>query len=232
MKGHIFTLWISIGIVTAGLILYFSHFNNSYTNNSNDWADFATFNGYFLSIVNLIILGYIAIISYEATKAFNKLQIRPLLFITIDKPKQIQGVFKNSWFAVNGAKHPALNLIVRYSTDRNSNSFTKWVSCTSLNENQKLELFWVHWADKIEICYSDITSEKFYKFEFIDYFGKTIEINSNEYYENLKKAEENKNNNITHIHDKLEIYFANEQKNGNNKPMENFTTAFTNKNLI
>lgn len=231
MKGHLATIGISIVIVTAGLILYFNPFNKNYSNNSNEWADFATFNGYFISIVNLIVLGYISIITYEATKAFNRLQIRPLLFITLDKPEQIQGAFKDSWYAVNGAKHPALNLIVRFSTDRNSNSFTKWASCTSLNENQRLELFWIHWADKIEISYSDLTSEKFYKFEFMDYFGMTKEIEKTEYFEYLKKAEDNRDNNVTHLRDKLEKYLANARKSGTDDPMKNYTIDFIQKNL-
>lgn len=231
MKGFIWTIVISILILVCGLILYFTHFNNNYANNSNEWADFATFNSFFLSIVNLIVLGYISHITYELTKAFNRLQIRPLLFITLDKPEQIQGKFKDSWFAVNGAKYPALNLIVRYTTDRKSNSFTKWVSCTSLGENQRLELFWIHWADKIEICFGDLTSERFYKFEFMDYLGQTKEIARKEYLEKLKEAEDNRDNNVTHLRDKFEKYLVTAKQNGNNDPMKNYTADFIDKHL-
>ncbi|QOI97505.1 MAG: hypothetical protein HRU69_08390 [Flammeovirgaceae bacterium] len=231
MRGLFWTLGISITILLGGLILYFSHFNNGYADNSDGWADFATFNGYFLSIVNLIVLGYISLITYEATKAFNRLQIRPLLFITLDKPEQIKGIFKDSWFAVNGAKNPALNLIVRYTTDRKTNSFTKWVSCTSLNENQRLELFWIHWADKIEICFSDLTSERFYRFEFMDYFGQTKEIKREEYFDKLKEAKNNRDNNMTHLRDKFEEFLATERQKGNSDPMKNYTTDFIDKNL-
>ena len=94
MRYLAYLLLLSISIIVAGLILYFTHFSRAFSNNANDWADFATFNSYFLSIVTLIILGYISVLSFRTTHAFNKLQIKPILFITIDKPEQITGQFK------------------------------------------------------------------------------------------------------------------------------------------
>lgn len=226
MREFSLVLVASILIIVSGLILYFNHFNNSYAGSSNEWADFATFNGYFLSIANLIALGYITIIAHKTTMAFNRLQIRPLLFLTLDKPEQIKGQFKDSWFVQNGAKNAALNLIVRYQTERNSDSFTKWVSCTSLGENQKLELFWIHWADKIEICFSDMTNERFYKFEFMDYFGHTKEIEKQEHLSYLNEATNNRENNLMHLRDKLESYIIN-----NKHPMKDYIADFIDKNL-
>lgn len=129
MRNLFLIIIFSIIIISVGLILYFTHFNRNYSKDVSDWADFATFNGYFISIINLIILGYISYVTFQTTNAFNRLQIRPLLFITLDKPEQIIGAFKDTWYVNNGAKNAALNLIVRYTVNRTSNPYTKWVSC-------------------------------------------------------------------------------------------------------
>jgi len=228
-------IWIIISvcilIISAGLIIFFSHFNQGYSNDRSVWGDFATFNGYFLSIVNLIILGYISYVTFQTTHTFNRLQIRPLLFITLDKPEQITGAFKDSWYVSNGAKNAALNIIVRYTLNRNTEPFTKWVACTSLGENHRLELFWVHWADKIDICFTDINNERYYLFEFMDYNGRTTEINLAQYSQFLKQAADNRDFNLTHTRDKLEEYIASERQKGVN-PMIDYEDNFIKKHLI
>lgn len=230
MRNLIWIIILSIAIISTGLILYFSHFKGAYSNDAGDWADFATFNGYFLSIINLMILGYISYITFQTTHTFNRLQIRPLLFITLDKPEQITGTFKDSWYVNNGAKNAALNLIVRYTTNKNTEPYTKWVSCTSLAENKRLELFWVHWADKIDICFTDLTNERFYLFEFMDYNGRTREISQDHYLAFTQQASENRDNNMTHLRDKLEKYIAAEKAIGND-PMKNYTANFIEKHI-
>ncbi len=225
MRNLILIIIFSIIIIAIGLVLYLSRFNSFYSSSSEVWANFATFNGYFLSIINLIILGYISFITFRTTHIFNRLQVRPLLFITLDKPEQITGIFKDCWFINNGAKNAALNLIVRYTTNRNK-PFTKWISCTSLGENQRLELFWVHRADKIEICFSDLNNEKFYSFEFMDYNGQTREITKKQYDIYLQQAVDNRDNNMTHLRDKFEKYISQEVN-----PMENYKKNFIDKIL-
>lgn len=230
MRNLIWIIIFSIAIISVGLILYFTHFNHTYSDDAGDWADFAAFNGYFLSIINLIILGYISYVTFKTTHTFNRLQIRPLLFITLDKPQEITGTFKDSWYVTNGAKNAALNLIVRYTTNRTTDAFTKWVSCTSLAENQRLELFWVHWADKIEICFTDLTNERFYSFEFMDYNGQIKEITRQEYSAFLQQAADNRDNNMTHLRDKLEQYIATEKAKGVD-PMKDYTENFQKKHI-
>ena len=231
MRNLIWIIIFSIVIVSVGLILYFTHFNGMYTDSGSYWFNFATFNGYFLNIINLIILGYISYVTYQTTYTFNRLQIRPLLFITLDKPEQITGVFKDSWYVTNGAKNAALNLIVRFTTKRNLEPFTKWVSCTSIAENQRLELFWVHWADKIEISFTDLTSERFYLFEFMDYNGQTREISRQHYSDFMQQAANNRNNNMTHLRDKFEQYISSEKAKGVSDPMKDYTNIFINQHI-
>lgn len=231
MRNLIWIILLSIIIIVLGLILYFSHFSGTFSDKSNEWSDFATFNGYFISVINLIILGYISYITFQTTNTFNRLQIRPLLFITLDKPEQIIGTFKDSWYVTNGAKNAALNLIVRYTTDRNSGEFTKWVSCTSLAENQRLELFWIHWADQIEICFTDLTNERFYSFEFKDYNGQTKEITRQQFSEFMEFAANNRNNNMTHLRDKLEQFISIEKSKGTVDVMKEYTKNFIDQHI-
>lgn len=228
---------LSLIIILAGLILYFTHFRFRFSSDSNAWSNFAIFNGYFLSIVNLVILGYISFITFQTTQAYNNLLIKPLVYINLDGPEEIKSSVKDCWYVNNGAKYPALNLIVRYTfLDQNIKKCTKWVLCTSLAESQRLELFWIHWADKIEICYTDLTEAKCYLYEFANYQGKTIEITKEQYFDYQKEALDNKKNNITHIRDLLESYL-NEQKrigiNGIAKDKGKFYNEnFISKNLM
>jgi hypothetical protein len=209
--------------------LYFTHFNTSFSKVSNDWANFATFNSYFVSVISVIILGYISVITYKTTDNFNRLQIKPLLFLALDKPEKVQNEFIiDSWYVENGAKSPAMNLLVRYSTDKDT--FTKWVSCTSLAEKQRLELFWVRYAHKIEISFSDITEKNYYLLEFQDIHGKTRQIKKEEYLDYLDKAKKNSNNNIINIHDKFRQYINSFEKGDN--PMTNYFDNFIKPNIL
>jgi hypothetical protein len=192
---------------------------------SEEWANFASFNGYFVNVLSLLIIGYISFITYKATNNFNKLQISPLLYLTIDSPSQVKNL-KDCWYVINGANYPAINLLVRYTFDRKINEYSKWVSCTSLSGNDKKELFWIHWADKIEICYSDLTQERFYLLEYVDHNAKNKPISEKEYVSNFNDAIANRENNIIALRDKFEDYFAGEIKKGNNKPMKNYNDDF------
>jgi len=226
MKVFGLILIISLLILSGGFFLYFSHFNGQYSSKVDDWANFATFNGYFVNVLTLLILGYISFITYKATNNFNKLQIRPLLYLTVDYPQQIKNTFKDSWYVVNGANYPAINLLVRFTQDRQSQTFSKWVSCTSLSGTDKKELFWVHFADVIEICYSDLTEEKFYLLEYKDYNGKIKPISKTEYAANLSEAITNRANNITHLRDKFEKFIHDQRVSGVANPMDNYTNGF------
>lgn len=92
-------------------------------------------------------------------------------------------------------------------------------------------MFWVHWADKIEVCFSDLTNERFYLFEFMDYNGRTKVISRTQYSAFLQQAVENRNNNMTHLRDKLELYIATEKANGIN-PMDKYTDNFIAKHIL
>lgn len=198
---------ISVIIILIGLILYFNVFNADFSEASTDWANFAIFNGYFISVISIIILGYISIITYNTTDNFNRLQIKPLIFLTLDKPDKVQPEFLiDSWFVENGSKSPAMNLLVRHWT--NATTYTRWISCTSLSEKQRLELFWVRFANKIEICFSDVTEKNYYLLEFQNIYGKISQINKDEYLKFLEEAKNNSGNNIITLHDKFRQYIS------------------------
>lgn len=232
MKTFIIVIITSLIIICVGFLLYFTEFSGSYSSDSSKWSDFASFNGYFLDIITFLILGFISFITYNATNHFNKLQTRPLLYLTIDSPVIVNSGLKVSWYVINGASYPAINLLVRYTFKRDSEEYTKWVSCTSLSGNDKKELFWIHWADKIEICYSDLTDERFYLLEYLDHNAKTTSISKKKYYSNLNKAIANKENNIISLRDKFEKYFQTQKRAGNENPIEKYDEDFIKPHLF
>ena len=222
-KKFIGLIIISGLIILIGLLIYFSKHNLSLSNISEDWANFAIYNGYFLSIVNVLILGYISFITYQTTYRFNKLQNQPLIYLNVDIPEMVKNEYiKDSWYVSNGAKSSAVNLLVRYWI--NSTNCTKWVSCTSLAEKQRLELFWIKFAYRIDICFTDITEDNFYILEFKDMHGITTEIKKEKYYFNLEEAKNNRKNNIINLLDKYEKHISSFPTEKN--PMTNYINDF------
>lgn len=208
MKRNILIITLSFTLILQiiGGILYLYKFQTPFSHDSNDWANFSTFHSYFLGWANLIIIGIISYYATQATETFNKLQLRPILFFTIDKPMKINSGFKDSWYLKNGAKNAALNIMVKFTYGNNES--TKWVSCFSLSENESLELFWIQYAEVIQIAYSDLTNEKFYLYTIKDYDGVAKEISKKEFSEILENAKENRKNNYIALRDKLEHYFS------------------------
>lgn len=107
---------------------------------------------------------------------------------------------------VNGANSPATNVIVRFSFDSTGNNFSKWVSCYPLSQNSKKELAWLHWANRIEVCYCDITERKFFRYQYQDLNGRTSQIKKEEYLACLEEARNNRANNTINLRDKLSTY--------------------------
>lgn len=219
MKHFKWLIIFSLFIITIGLLLYFSVYNFGFSQISSDWANFAIFNSYFINIVSLVILGYISYLSYITTKRFNLLQLQPVLFLTIESPEKIKNVFKDSWYLNNGTKYPATNLLVRFSVNRKNDQFTKWISCWSLAEGQKLELFWIQYADIIEASYSNMSNERFYLLRCSDNTLVTKEINKYEYSQFLKEASDN--NNLPFLLDEIEK-FIKEHTDPRNEYLEEF----------
>jgi hypothetical protein len=94
-------------------------------------------------------------------------------------------------------------VLVRYSFDRNNLSWTEWVNCFSLGSRDRLELYWVHFADVIDVCYADIESRLFFLYSMRDWTGTEISINRQTFNSNLQKARRKKNINDYIITNKI-----------------------------
>jgi hypothetical protein len=201
---------LSIVVVLGiGFWIYFTHFNGQASVDSRNWADFATFNGYFVGIINMLFVGIIGFITYRTTHEFNLTQLRPLIILATEEPITRTGQNPISWYVVNGANSPASNVLVRFSFEPDGDTFSKWVSCYPLSANSKQELPWLHWANRIEVCYADITEKKFYRYMFKDLTGETKSISMKEFNGCLKEAKDNRDNNTTNLRDKLIIHLGN-----------------------
>ncbi|MEN6619451.1 MAG: hypothetical protein ABFC28_08155 [Rikenellaceae bacterium] len=198
-------------IVITGFLLYFWNYHSNFSNSSSDWANFAIFNGYFLNIINMIILGYLYFLVYKTTNEYNKLLIKPILYAN--------NIFKNDkitepelghyiWVLGNASKHPAVNIIIRHTITKNIGEktidigTTRWISCSSLAGDQSMELFWIYYAYSIEICYTDATEENYYLSTIANLRVTTKTITKEFYEKSIKEADENQNNNIINLMEK------------------------------
>lgn len=218
MNRIIFILALTFAIITilSGLILYFNHFNGDISLISSHWSDFSTFYGLFINTASLIVLGMIGYLTYDTTSKFNKLQHLPLLYLGVDDPQLYKDLYKNSWYIFNASKAPALNLYVRYYYYKNRNGEpSRWVTSSSITGDGKKELFWIHWADKIEIAYSDMIEENFFILSLQDTNDrKVIPITKSEFDSITSQSKDYYN--IVTIRDKFDAFVTTERKANKN----------------
>jgi hypothetical protein len=182
-------LLVCISILGFASFIYFSHFNNGYSVNSSEWRDFATFMSLFVAIINMILMGSIAYTTSKTTAWFQKRQLRPHIYIIEAKNSNRDFEFTSRiWQMINSSSVTANNVLVRYKFSRNDSDWLRWVNCFSVGSKDKLDLTWIHYADIIEICYSDIETATFFKYSMMDWIGKEIKIKKDEFEINLKEA--------------------------------------------
>lgn len=200
-KWIIIALIIFLFLVPLFMLLTNTVFQVKFT----EWSNIATFCTYFVTIINLILIGYISYLAYKTSDSYNNLIIKPILYLVNKESTKFNIKGQNAWYVVNGAKHSAMNLLVRYNLTEEG-KFTKWVACNSLGENQETELFFILNANKIEICYTDITSKKYYRLDFKDFSGVINDINEDCYKMYLKEAVSDKCN-IAKINDEFKDFY-------------------------
>ncbi len=190
-------------VLLLGLILYFYNFHDSLSKNPSDWSYFASFQGIFISIASLILLGYISYMSFKLTDSYYKQQNRPIIEISHGQYKVNENVnLESCWYLINCSKSVARNVIIRFKMNRKED-YSKWVSCYAITDNISQPLIWIHYADVINVCYTDSLYENFYEFEYKDIRGTTKTIHKNIYDEYLKVAENNSHGNISVLHYKF-----------------------------
>lgn len=153
-----------------------------------------------IDLASLIFLGGIAIITYCTSKRYNGLLIKPSLYLIQNSPNIIKlDKLKNSkypqfvWYLGNGSMHPAVNVLLRH---KSKDFCTKWVSCSSVAGDNLLELFWVYYAETIEISYTDISGKKFFISSFNNLKISTTRVSKNTYKKYSVEADSNHENNL------------------------------------
>lgn len=206
-----FALILSSISMVSGLTLYLLYFNGDFSIDSTQWSNFSTYYSLFINTASLIILGMIGYLTYDTTDKYNKLQNQPLLYIGVDDPLLYTNLYKNSWCVFNASKAPALNLYVRYYYYKDRDGIpSQWITSSSLTGDGKKELFWIHWADKIEIAYSDLTEENYYILSVQDTNDrKVVPIKKDDF--RAIASQSNKYYNIITIRDKFDVYVTNQR---------------------
>lgn len=153
-KGVILVILLCVTLIILGYVTYMIIYIRSSDIKISELSNFASYNGYFISLCNLLLIGMIAYLTLETTNSYNNLQTTPLLDLTVDQ---------DSWYLINSSNAAARNISVRFGFNRYENKFTQWVACYSLNGNEKISLSWLRFADVIEVIYEDAFSRKFYR---------------------------------------------------------------------
>lgn len=123
---------------------------------------YATYGSFILGVVNIVVVGFLSYMVYNATRLYNEYQMTPML----DFSKKERG----AWSIINCSDAPARNIYLRFNFNyealvgKEKMFFqSKWVSCYSLTGRSELQLNWLLFADKIELIFSNSYNREFYK---------------------------------------------------------------------
>jgi hypothetical protein len=156
-------------ILLGGLLPYFIRFHYGLDDKQGTFGTFGDYLNPFLSLINIVLLSYISFRANQISQAFNQVQLQPQLFLGMESSQTIAN--DEDWVIRNGFEAPAINILVRITLDRNSNNFTRWVNCFSLAKDLKKELVWIRGADEIQVIWSDISGQRFYRITYRDWNG-------------------------------------------------------------
>lgn len=210
----IIVVLLAVVIIGTGYVTYFFHYNGEVSKSPNDWSSFATYQSYFVSVCSLLLLSYISYITYTTSKKFSLLQHRPYLVLTFEAPVVGSPLYTHvdrTYHVRNATSVPAINVLVRHKLDRKAD-FTKWVSCAAIAPNSSIEIAWVQFPDVIEICFSDIESQNYFKYNFIDSTGRVIRMSNADYKMCLNESIKYKNFNAEHLRTQLSLIIHKEIK--------------------
>lgn len=214
-KGFLVILWVSLTLVMIGFVSYFiiALFGVYYGTGKvslEHISYFASYHGYFLALVNVILIGFISYRVYQSTDTFNKFQMSPILDFTVKN--------RENWFLINCSNAAARNISIRFGgkfnkiADNEESDISGWVACLSLRGGEEMELNWLKYAFWIEVVYANPTNSSFYKSRFEDsrmsnyvrisaeemevitndrYYFFDVDLQFNEHFENTKITKEN-----------------------------------------
>lgn len=159
---------------------------------------------FMLQIFNVFIIFYVTMRAnkssesiYSSQVKFSLLKIKPIITSSLRQSNKWSFKEINSWFITNSCEYAALNIIVSF---KKGDNYSKYVLCNSIAGMQEQELFWVSNASIIEILYSDIMEEHFYRSTIINCSDNLVEIDAEEYSKAFEEA--SRSVNIATLYDK------------------------------
>ena len=160
---------ICAAILIIALFFYFLRFNSGLADQQSIFGVFGDYLNPFLTLISVILLGYISIRANQITETFQHIQLLPHLYLSMEKSSIVPN--DEDWIIRNGYEAPAINILVRMTFNRNSGIYTKWVNCFSLAKELKKEMPWIRWADEIQVMCSDISSVRHFGIIYRDWTG-------------------------------------------------------------
>ncbi|MPR35949.1 hypothetical protein [Salmonirosea aquatica] len=170
-KEFLIILWVCVSLITIGFASYIIiALLGVYYGTSRVYLEqishFASYHGYFLAFVNVILIGFISYRVYQSTDTFNRFQMSPILDFTVKN--------RENWFLINCSNAAARNISIRFGgkfskTEQNDEfDISGWIACLSLKGGDEMELKWLKYVVWIEIVYANPTNNIFYKIRYED----------------------------------------------------------------
>lgn len=156
-------------LIISGLTYYANFKNASISNETSDWGSFSDYIAPFISLANLILIGFITVFINKT----NLLVERPTIIFKIDDKRE-------SYFIENIGKGAALNIIIKHKNNRNNTDWDSKVLCYSIGQNDKLKIFWKKSSDEWIAYYDDIFDNHYYT-DIKDDYLKLGKITAKEY---------------------------------------------------
>jgi hypothetical protein len=175
---------ICLIVFAGGLIVYFSNFNGQFAKDQNIYGQFGSFISPFLTLISIILLSYISLKANKVTEIYHQIQLQPLLYLNFQKCQLIKE--QEVWVINNGFDAPAINILIRFNIEKHED-FTQWVNCFSLNRSNTKTIDWMRFSEVIEIMWTDITNQRYFKMVAEDWTSTTTNISKADYEEVLKK---------------------------------------------
>lgn len=165
-------LGIIVIIVGFGAYFILTHYFAS-----SKISDFSGYLSLIIAIVALVFGFYID----AKNKEKEELLYSPEITWTLCEPAyEMADRFLDSVKVVNISNAPAQNIVMRYKLDRNE-YYTSWITCFTLPQQQKNEIFWLRYPNTIQAVYHDRSGKRFYRSTMQDSATITETITEDEY---------------------------------------------------
>lgn len=153
-------LFLLLLLVIIFFLLYFLNFGNKnfeFSSNSADWANFATFIGLAVSILNLIIFYYLTMELHKYNLNKDMEEVQPIISFHLKDG--------DSFYTVeNIGRSVALDLKIKRNFNKETNTWEEGYNYFTLSPGEKIKLNWTHFSMELGAEYKNRHEKKYYSY--------------------------------------------------------------------